>query len=328
VKEKKRIVLLSLCIGILLMMIKFLAFIMTNSNAILTDAAESIVNIMASSFAFFSIYFASLPKDQNHPYGHGKVEFFSAFLEGGLIIVAGLIIISKTVYNIFYPEPIKDLINGSFLISITGFVNGILSWYMVRKGRQLNSLTIIADGKHLRTDAISSFGLIIGLILIYLTEIFWLDSLISLGLATYIVYSGYKLTRISVGGLMDESDLELVEKVVEQFNMHRRDAWIDVHNLRIQRYGATYHVDCHVTLPYYYDLVKVHHEVSELDKAVNSNTLNTELFVHADPCVHQCCHYCNMKDCPVRYEPQTVQIDWNVDNVTKNKKHFDKNEEL
>lgn len=313
---------MSLVVGVLLMAIKFFAFFITNSNAVLTDAAESIVNIVASSFAFFSIYLSSLPRDQNHPYGHGKVEFFSAFLEGGLIILAGIVIITKTIYNIFYPEPIKDLINGSVLIGITGLVNGALGWYMVKKGKKLNSLTIIADGKHLGTDAISSFGLIAGLILIYITEIFWLDSLISLGLAGYIVYSGYKLTRVSIGGLMDESDLELVEKVVEHFNSHRRDPWIDVHNLRIQRYGATYHVDCHVTLPYYFDLVKVHHEVSEIDKAMNSNTFNTELFVHADPCVPECCHYCNMKNCPVRSEPQTINIEWNIDNITKNKKHF------
>lgn len=322
-REKKNLVLVSLCVGILLMSVKFFAFFITNSNAVLTDAVESIVNVIASSFAFFSIYFASLPKDQNHPYGHGKVEFFSAFLEGGLIMIAGIIIIVKTIYNIFYPEPIKDLINGSFLIAFTGFINGALGWYMVRRGKKLNSLTIIADGKHLGTDAISSFGLILGLILIYITEIFWLDSLISLGLAAFIVYSGYKLTRVSVGGLMDESDLELVKRVIEHFNSYRRDAWIDIHNLRIQRYGETYHVDCHVTLPYYYDLVKVHHEVSEVDKAMNSNGLNTEVFVHADPCMPECCHYCSIKNCPVRSEEQTIRIEWNIDNITKNKKHFD-----
>ena len=305
------------------MLMKFLAYFITNSNAILTDAAESIVNVIASSFAFFSIYFASLPKDQNHPYGHGKVEFFSAFLEGSLIILAGIVILAKTTYNIFYPAPIKDLIDGALLIGITGVINGALGWYMINKGKKLNSLTIIADGKHLGTDAVSSFGLIVGLLLIYITEIYWLDSLISCLLAFYIIYHGYKLTRTSVGGLMDESDLELVEKVVEHFNSHRHDAWIDVHNLRVQRYGDTYHVDCHVTLPYYYDLVKVHYEVSEVDKAMNSNAMNTEVFVHADPCLPECCHYCSVQNCPVRSEPQTVKIEWNADNITQNKKHFE-----
>lgn len=323
-KKKKQIVLVSLSVGVLLMLVKFTAFFLTNSNAILTDAAESIVNVIASSFAFFSIYFASLPKDENHPYGHGKVEFFSAFLEGVLIIIAGIIIISKTTYNVFYPEPIKELLQGAFLIGITGIVNGVLSWYMVKEGKKMNSLTIVADGKHLGTDAVSSFGLIIGLVLIYLTNLSWIDSLISFALGFYIIYNGYKLTRISIGGLMDESDIEFVKNLLKHFNTYRRDEWIDVHNLRVQKYGETYHIDCHVTLPYYFDLVKVHQEVSDIDKAMNSGDYKAELFVHADPCLPECCHYCNMKECPVRKEPQTINIEWHIGNVTKNKKHFDK----
>ncbi|WP_461486709.1 cation diffusion facilitator family transporter, partial [Pedobacter sp.] len=98
----KRAILLSLCTGILLMLAKFIAFFITNSNAILTDAAESIVNVLASAFAFYSIYLATLPKDENHPYGHGKVEFFSAFVEGVLIAVAGIVILIKSTYSLFY----------------------------------------------------------------------------------------------------------------------------------------------------------------------------------------------------------------------------------
>lgn len=307
------------------MLVKFCAFFITGSNAILTDAAESIVNVLASTFAFFSIYFSSLPRDQNHPYGHGKIEFFSAFIEGILIIIAGILILIKSVYNLFYPEPIQELVNGVFLIAFTGLINGGLGWYMIKKGKLLNSLTLIADGKHLGTDAISSVGLIFGLILIYLTDLLWLDSVISFVLVVYIVYNGYKLTRTSVGGLMDESDLNIVKQVVKYFNLFRKDEWIDVHNLRVQRYGATYHIDCHVTLPYYFDLVQVHHEVSEIDKAMNHNNSNVELFVHADPCLPQCCHYCNMSDCPVRQEPKRKDIIWDVDNITKNEKHFDNN---
>ncbi|RRN77844.1 cation transporter, partial [Pseudoxanthomonas sp. SGD-10] len=257
-EAKKRIVLIALCVSSILMLVKFCAFFITGSNAILTDAAESIVNVLASTFAFFSIYFSSLPRDQNHPYGHGKIEFFSAFIEGILIIIAGILILIKSVYNLFYPEPIQELVNGVFLIAFTGLINGGLGWYMIKKGKLLNSLTLIADGKHLGTDAISSVGLIFGLTLIYLTDLLWLDSVISFVLVIYIVYNGYKLTRTSVGGLMDESDLNIVKQVVKYFNLFRKDEWIDVHNLRVQRYGATYHIDCHVTLPYYFDLVQVH----------------------------------------------------------------------
>jgi cation diffusion facilitator family transporter len=305
------------------MLIKFTAYFVTHSNAILTDAAESIVNVIASSFAFYSIYLSSLPKDQNHPYGHGKVEFFSAFVEGTLIILAGIIIIGKTIYNAFFPQEIHNLLDGSILIAITGLINGLLGWFMVKKSKALNSLTIQADGKHLMTDAISSFGLVVGLLLIWITDIYWLDSIISFLLALYIIRNGYKLTRVSVGGLMDESDVEVVKNVISYLNAHRKDEWIDIHNLRTQRYGESVHIDCHITLPYYFDLVKVHQEVSEIDQMINKNILNTELFIHADPCLPQCCHYCNMQYCPVRKEPKSKDIKWTLDNVTKNKKHFE-----
>lgn len=307
------------------MLIKFLAFFLTKSNAVLTDAAESIVNIIASSFAFYSIYLSSQPKDQNHPYGHGKVEFFSAFVEGTLIILAGVIILFKTIYNLFFPQTINDLLDGSLLIGLTGLINGILGWYMVKRSKIINSLTIQADGKHLITDAISSIGLMFGLLLIWITDIFWLDSVISVLLAFYIIRNGYKLTRISVGGLMDESDQEVVEKVVVFLEENKKNEWIDIHNLRTQRYGESIHIDCHITLPYYFDLNKVHKEVSDIDKIINQHVTNTELFIHADPCLPECCYYCNMKDCPVRSEPKSKDIKWTLENVTKNKKHFDQN---
>lgn len=305
------------------MLLKFIAFFITQSNAILTDAAESIVNVIASSFAFYSIYLSSLPKDQNHPYGHGKVEFFSAFVEGTLIILAGIIILFKTVYNVFFPQEIHDLLNGSFLIGVTGIINGVLGWYMLTKSKTLNSLTIQADGKHLITDAISSMGLMMGLLVIYFTGVYWLDTVISVLLALFIIYNGYKLTRLSVGGLMDESDVDVVEKVINYLGNNRKDEWIDIHNLRTQRYGDSVHIDCHLTLPYYFDLNKVHKEVTEIDRVINKNVTRTELFIHADPCVFECCHYCNMKNCPVRQDPKTKEIPWNLQNVTINKKHFE-----
>lgn len=322
-KTKKQVIIVSLGVSILLMLIKFTAYFITQSNAILTDAAESIVNVIASSFAFYSIYLSSLPKDQNHPYGHGKVEFFSAFVEGTLIILAGVIIIGKTIYNAFFPQEIHHLLDGSFLIAITGLINGVLGWFMVKKSKVLNSLTIQADGKHLMTDAVSSFGLVLGLLLIWLTDIYWLDSIISVLLAFYIIRNGYKLTRVSVGGLMDESDVEVVEKVIVCLEDHKKNEWIDIHNLRTQRYGEAVHIDCHITLPYYFDLNKVHQEVSNIDKLINKNILHTELFIHADPCLPQCCHYCNMQYCPVRQEPKSKDIKWTLENVTLNKKHFE-----
>ena len=196
------------------MLAKFTAFFITNSNAILTDAAESIVNVLASSFAFYSIYLTMLPKDENHPYGHGKVEFFSAFVEGVLIGIAGIIIIGKASYDLIYPGVIKQLFEGALIIGATGLVNLFIGYFLINEGKKHHSMTLEADGKHLLVDAITSGGLVIGVMLIYLTEIFWLDGVISISLGFYIVYNGYRLTRRSIGGLMDESNTDLVKDIV------------------------------------------------------------------------------------------------------------------
>jgi cation diffusion facilitator family transporter len=322
-KEQKRIILVSLIAGIILMLAKFAAYFLTSSNFVLTDAAESIVNVLASSFAFFSIYLAALPRDENHPYGHGKVEYFSVFIEGSLIGIAAITILIKSVYSIFYPNAIHDLITGAAIIGVTGIINGSLGYYMIRKGKTLPSLTIEADGRHLVTDMVTSIGLVVGLLLIHFTQIIWLDSALSIVVGMYILYTGYKLVRRSVSGLMDEADFGIVTEVVDVLNKKRRDAWIDIHNFRAQKYGNELHIDCHLTLPSYFDLVKVHEEVKLVDKLINSEVTETELFIHTDPCVPQCCHYCNMPNCPIRSEPKTEDIDWTMDKVIRNKKHFE-----
>ncbi|WP_316811512.1 cation diffusion facilitator family transporter [Pedobacter heparinus] len=323
-QPQKKAILTALCISIVLMLAKFVAYFITHSNAILTDAAESIVNVLASSFAFYSIYLATLPKDENHPYGHGKVEFFSAFIEGTLIAIAGIIIVFKSGYDLIYPKPITQLFEGAAIIGATGLVNLVAGYYLINTGKKHKSITLEADGKHLLTDAITSAGLVIGIVLIKLTAIYWMDSVISILLGLYIIYNGYKLTRRSVGGLMDESNSTLVETIIEILQQNRKDPWIDVHNLRAQQYGADLHIDCHITLPYYFDLNRVHQEISDIDKMINGNAdRKTELFIHADPCLPACCNYCRMKVCPVRQEPFRAEIKWTIENATKNQKHFD-----
>ena len=145
---------------------KFIAYFITSSNAILTDAAESIVNVLASAFAFYSIYLSAQPKDVNHPYGHGKVEFFSMFVEGILILMAGLLIILKSTYNLFFPVEVQLLFDGSVIIVATGFINFFIGRLLIKESKESNSLVLYADGKHLLTDAYSSAALVIGLLVI------------------------------------------------------------------------------------------------------------------------------------------------------------------
>jgi cation diffusion facilitator family transporter len=322
--EKRNVIIAALVVSVVLMMAKFVAYFITSSNFVLTDAAESIVNVVASAFAFFSIYIAARPRDENHPYGHGKVEFFSVFLEGGLISVAGIGILFKSLYGLFHPQPVRELLTGAVIIGVTGAVNGAMGYYMIYKGKALKSLTLDADGRHLLTDMVTSGGLVLGLLLINFTGFIWLDSALSVTVGLYICYSGYKLLRKSVGGLMDETDFEVIERVIDVLNKERKPEWIDIHNLRAQQYGHELHIDCHMTLPNYFDLNRVHQEVTLVDKLINEKAgVPTELFIHTDPCLPQCCHYCSMPNCPIRSEPKRLDIEWTMENILRNKKHYE-----
>lgn len=321
---KKKAIVISLIVSVILMLAKFVAYFITDSNAILTDAAESIVNVIAGSFAFYSIYLSTQPRDENHPYGHGKVEFFSVFVEGILILLAGVIIIFKSSYNLIYPHEVGNLLVGAIIIGLTGLVNLTIGLYLINVGKKEHSITLQADGKHLLTDTYTSGAIVIGLILIQFTGLIWFDSLLSILVGFYIIYSGYTLTRGSIGGLMDESDFTLVEEIVNILQKNRHNPWIDVHNLRTQQYGPEFHIDCHVTLPYYFDLNKVHQEISQIDELINKNgARKAELFIHADPCLPKCCHYCHMTECPVRAEAFREEIIWTPEIVIKNKKHYE-----
>ena len=321
---RSRWVRISLVVSILLLIVKFYAYIITSSTAILTDALESIVNVVAAGFASYSIYLSSRPRDDNHPYGHGKIEFFSAGLEGALIIIAGLFIIYQSIYNLFFPQELDNLLEGILLIAASGIVNGVLGYTLRKKGEQTNSITLIANGKHLLTDTFTSLLLVLGVIVLYVTKIQALDSIIAIGFSAYIVYSGYGLVRKSVAGLMDEADPEALEATVKVINQHRKDTWIDVHNMRVQQYGGDRHIDLHLTLPYYLDLKQVHDEVEELENVLELDWPGVvEVFVHADPCIpEKCCHYCQIKKCDVRKYEMDTKIDWTALNMSKNQKHY------
>lgn len=323
-RKKTLLIRVSFIVSVFLLAVKFYSYFLTHSTAILTDALESIVNVVAAAFATYSIYLSSRPRDDNHPYGHGKIEFFSAGIEGVLIILAGLFIIYQAVYNWFFPVALVNLFEGIVLVTIAGTVNGVLGFILQRQGKKLNSVTLEASGKHLISDALTSFLLILGVVVILLTDLQFLDSVISIVFSLYIIYSGYGLVRRSVAGLMDEADPAAVEATVKVLNENRRHVWIDIHNMRVQQYGGDRHIDLHLTLPNYFNLKQVHDEVHDVEEVLKESWPGVmEVFVHADPCIpEKCCHYCQVEDCAVRIKKNDILVEWNAANMSKNQKHY------
>jgi cation diffusion facilitator family transporter len=309
-------------VGVSLFVIKIVAWYLTSSVAILTDALESIVNVTAGFIGLYSLYLSSIPRDANHPYGHGKVEFVSAAIEGTLIVIAGLLIIYEAVRNLRYPREIGQLDYGIILIAVTAVVNYAVGFYAVKKGEKNGSLALVASGKHLQSDTFSTVGIIIGLVLILLTGEKRLDSIVALIFAFIIIFTGYKIIRGSIAGIMDEADEELLKRVVNLIQSSRRPNWIDLHNLRIIKYGNTLHLDCHLTVPWYLKVRDAHDEINKVEKLIDDNFgRDIEMFVHTDACESYSCQICTKTDCKVRQFDFVEKLDWTKVDISGDTKH-------
>jgi cation diffusion facilitator family transporter len=309
-------------IAVILFAIKIGAYFLTRSVAILSDALESIVNVAAGFIGLYSLSIASKPSDQNHPYGHGKAEFLSAAVEGTLIAVAGFVIIYKSINNFINHQPIQRLDYGILLIAITAFINFFLGVFSVQRGKKHDSLALVASGRHMQSDTLSTVGIIAGLALIYFTNIMWLDGAIAILFALIIIYTGYRIVRKSIAGIMDEADTALLENMITVLNNNRRQNWIDLHNLRVIKYGGRLHVDSHLTVPWYLNVHEAHVEIEELSKLIREQfSTSMELFVHSDGCQYFQCPICFKSDCPVRQHPYEKRIEWTIENVLADKKH-------
>ena len=309
-------------VAVILFFLKLAAYYLTQSVAVLTDALESTVNVIAGFIALYSLYVAAKPRDEDHPYGHGKAEFLSAAVEGALVFMAGLIIVYEAIMNLIHSHALEKLDKGIYIIAFTAIVNYIVGAICIRKGKQNNSLALQAGGKHLQSDTYSTIGIIIGLILIFYTKLIWLDGVVSLLFAGIILFTGYRILRESIAGIMDEADVQLLKDMVSYVNDHRRANWIDLHNLRVIKYGGLLHVDCHLTVPWYLNVLEAHAEIDALTDLIKGRWgETTEFFVHTDACLDFSCRICTKEACTVRKHAFEQRVEWTLDNAVINKKH-------
>jgi cation diffusion facilitator family transporter len=307
----------SFIVGALLMGIKFYVYWLTGSSAILSDALESIINVVASAFALGSILFAAKPPDPTHPYGHGKIEYFSAGFEGALIVFAALGIGWTAWPQILNPHELPHLQSGLLILLGASAINLVLGMGLVRAGKHTRSLVLVADGKHVLTDVYTSTGVLLGLLLVKYTGWYWMDGAIAFAVAANILFIGVKLMRESFKGLMDASDPALLEEISRLIARHRRPNWIDVHRLRAWRSGDRLHVDFHVILPRDLTLEQAHREVSDLQEILDTHLEGVaDALIHAEPCVDPHCPICGHDPCTIRQEPVRRQSLWQRETLT------------
>lgn len=295
---------------------------MTHSLSVLSDALESIVNVLAGAIGLYSLYVASKPKDKEHPYGHGKAEFISAAFEGSLIITAGLIIFYEAIHAFFNPTQLHSLDNGIWVLLMTAFLNLFAGWMAKRMGKKNKSLALVSSGQHLILDSFTTFAVTIGIGIVLLTNLTGIDAGLAVLMSFWIIYNGYQIIRASLAGIMDEADLALLEEVITELNKKRNVNWVDLHNLRVIKYGSLMHIDCHLTVPWYLNVNEAHQVVEDFTTLIkNKFGASIEFFVHTDGCMPYSCPICSVENCKERKTPFEKKLNWTIENVLSDLKH-------
>lgn len=301
-----RVAIISIVMGILILGIKYYAYLVSGSTALKSDAIESVVNVIAAFFALGAVIFADKPADKDHPYGHGKIEHFSAAFEGGLITLAAVLIAWEAIHAMWHGAELKDIGLGLVINLIAGCLNGLLGLFLIRMGRRQNSHAIQADGHHVLSDFWTTLGIALGLLLVKFTGVRWLDPVMALGVALLLARTGFKLVRSSGQALLDMEDPELLEKLLTVINRTRPSDIITIHELRTLRSGRYTHVDIHMVIPEFYEIGHGHDLAEGFGKQVIAELgLEGELHTHIDPCQRAWCSQCAVADCGIRKEPQT-----------------------
>jgi len=307
---------------VIVFVLKITTFFITHSLSVLSDTLESVVNIIATIVGTYSMYIAGKPKDKDHPYGHGKAEFISAAFQGTLIIVVGCLIIYESIDSFIHPGTLHNLGNGFWLLVIIALINIITAWYVMRTGKKNNSVSLVTSGKLFLIDFFTTLSVAIGILILIVTNIQKVDSIIAILLGAWVVYDGYKILRASLAGIMDEADLALLENVIGELNSNRNENWIDLHNLRVIKYGDLLHIDCHLTMPWYLNVNEAHVVMDHFTDLIKSKFGDSvEFFIHIDGCMHFSCAICSISDCEKRQHYFQKKLDWTMENVLSNHKH-------
>ncbi len=290
--------------GIAILVIKLYAAKVANSAALRSDALEGTVNVLAAAFGLGSILFAEKPADQDHPYGHGKIEYFAQAFEGGLISLAGFLIVIDTLSRLHHPVEMANLGFGLQLNVAAGLLNGLMGLVIYSIGKRHHSKTLTADGIHLLSDVITTGALAVGLLITLKTGFTWIDPVLAFGVALFLLKTGISLVRESSNALLDAENPELTEKIVEYLNEIPRHHVITAHEMRSQEFGRDKHIDIHLVVPEFWSIKQAHEVIDQyVEKLQTKLGHGSVVHSHVDPCEREYCRECAIQDCPVRRHP-------------------------
>jgi cation diffusion facilitator family transporter len=288
----------------LIMIVKFVAYYTTHSQAVLSDAVESIINVVASLLALVVMRAVAEPADEEHPYGHGKLEYFSAAFEGGLIAFAAVAIAFNAIEAMIRGTQIHELEIGMVIVAGAAALNLVLGLYLLATGKKFSSEALKASGQHVLTDVATSAGVFIGLLLVKITGYSWIDAVVAFLMALGLFRSGYKIVRKSIGSLIDEKDPLALTELAKAFDQYRHLGVIDIHQVKTIRSGRFHHVDAHLVVPEFWDVSHAHKVMETFEEEViKTYPYDGEIAFHLDPCDRMYCRVCDFKNCAVRRHP-------------------------
>jgi cation diffusion facilitator family transporter len=273
----------SILVGVVVLAIKYLAYVVTGSVALYSDALESFVNVATAIAALFAVRLSEQPPDRNHPYGHYKVEYFSAVFAGALIVVAAILILREAWEVIRVPRAITAPAEGLALNAAAGVLNAVWSFVLITQGRRLRSPALSADGRHLFADVVTSVGVLIGIALAVVTGWTILDPVLAALVAINVLWSGWRVIRESLGGLMDEAvpagRLEEIRAVISM----NADGAIEAHDVRTRNAGRVIFIDFHLVVPAQMSVAEAHEICDRIEAALKAAIAGALITIHVEP---------------------------------------------
>lgn len=280
----KKALLISLLVSFVSLGLKLSGFWITSSTTALSDAAESVIHVLAVSFVYYGVLLSNKPADEKHLYGHERVEFLSVGIEGAVITLAGITIIYQSIANYLYGYELKELMSGVYLIGGAGLINLVLGNYLLKVGRREENMMVISNAKHTLTDVWTSAGAVATLLIIKFTNFIILDSVVAIGLAGYIMFEAFKLLKYSIDGLMDSKNPKVDKAVRKELSNELPGSMIDVHNLRHRTTGNTTWIELHAVFKKNVNLEKAHDEATLLEKRlINAVKGDVIITIHLEP---------------------------------------------